>query len=179
MVCDRCVMAVKQALLNNGLTPKKVELGKATVEGSVNATQLSDLNDNLKKLGFELLDDRNQRIIEQIKNTIIKLVHYNDSKTTVNLSTYLQTTLRQDYSALSKLFSEYTSKTIEKYFIEQRIERVKELITYNELSLSQIALKMGYSSVAYLSGQFKNVTGMTPTQFKKLQGSKRKSLDHI
>lgn len=179
MVCDRCIMAVEQTLRNNGLEPLEVELGKARVEGNISTEQRDKLRSDLKNIGFELLDDKKLRTIEQIKTAIIQLVHYQDNKSQVNLSTYLQDKLHQDYSSLSKLFSEYAAKTIERYYMEQRIERVKELITYNELSLSQIALKMNYSSVAYLSSQFKSITGMTPTQFKKIQGNKRKSLDEI
>lgn len=179
MVCDRCIMAVNQTLKNNGLKPIEVELGKACVDGDLSSEQREKLRKELKDIGFELLDDKKLRTIEQIKTAIIQLVHYNDNKSQVNLSTYLQDKLHQDYSTLSKLFSEFAAKTIERYYMEQRIERVKELITYNELSLSQIALKMNYSSVAYLSSQFKSITGMTPTQFKKLQGNKRKNLDEI
>lgn len=179
MVCDRCIMAVRQTLKNNGLKPVNIELGKAEVDGNISTEQRKKLNEELQNIGFELLDDKKLRIIEGIKTSVIQLVHYNDSKTAVNLSTYLQDKLHQDYSSLSKLFSEFTSKTIERYYIEQRIERVKELITYNELTISQIAIKMNYSSVAYLSSQFKNITGMTPTEFKQLQGNKRKSLDMI
>lgn len=179
MVCDRCVMAVNQTLRNNGLKPLEVELGKALVEGTIPPEKKEKLRSDLQGIGFELLDDKKLRTIEQIKTTIIRLVHYNDSNSPTTLSSYLQDELHQDYSALSKLFSEYASKTIEHYYMEQRIERVKELITYNELSLSQIAFKMNYSSVAYLSSQFKSVTGMTPTQFKNLQGSKRKTLNEI
>lgn len=179
MVCDRCVMAVDQTLRSLGLVPIEVELGKACVEGDVGKDERESVGKRLHDIGFELLDDRRQQTIEQIKTAIIQLVHYKDNNTNVNLSTYLQDKLHQDYSALSKLFSEYASKTIERYYMEQRVERVKELITYNELTLSEIALKMNYSSVAYLSSQFKSITGLTPTQFKRLQGNKRKSIDKI
>lgn len=179
MVCDRCVMAVEKTLKDNGLTPLEVELGKATVDGKPTAEKLQQIRESLQAIGFELLDDKKQKTIEKIKTSIIQLIHYNDSQSLVNLSDYLQDKLHQDYSALSKLFSEYSSKTIERYYIEQRIERVKELLTYGELSLTQIALKMNYSSVAYLSSQFKSVTGMSPSQFKRLQTNTRKSLDKI
>lgn len=179
MVCDRCVMAVEKTLKDNGLVPLEVELGKATVEEDVSAEKIQKIRKNLQDIGFELLDDKKQKTIEKIKTAIIQLIHYNDSHTPVNLSDYLQDKLHQDYSALSKLFSEFSSKTIERYYIEQRIERVKELLTYGELSLTQIAMKMNYSSVAYLSSQFKSVTGMSPSQFKRLQTNTRKSLDKI
>lgn len=179
MVCDRCIMAVRKALTDNGVTPVNVELGKAYVEGEISDEKKLKLKDDLQALGFELLDDRRHQTIEKIKTAIIKLVHYKDSHSQVNLSDYLQQELHQDYSSLSKLFSEYSSMTIERYYIEQRIERVKELLTYGELSLTQIAFKMNYSSVAYLSSQFKSVTGMSPSKFKQMQGISRKSLDKI
>lgn len=179
MVCDRCVMAVDKTLRDNGLVPLEVELGKATVDGAISTKKINKLREDLQQIGFELLDDKKQKTIEKIKTAIIQLIHYNDSHSPVNLSNYLQDKLHQDYSSLSKLFSEYSSKTIERYYIEQRIERVKELLTYGELSLTQIALKMNYSSVAYLSSQFKSVTGMSPSQFKRLQTNTRRSLDKI
>lgn len=179
MVCDRCIMAVSQTLKQIGLTVNKVELGKAEVEESLSKDKKEQLQKQLQIIGFELLDDRRHQTIEKIKTAIIELVHYKNNQSQFNLSDYLQDKLHQDYSSLSKLFSEYTSKTIERYYIEQRIEKVKELLTYGELSLTQIAIKMNYSSTAYLSGQFKSVTGMSPTQFKRLQNGSRKSLDKI
>lgn len=179
MVCDRCIMAVHKTIEEVGLKPIDVRLGSATVEGAIDDSQRQELRKKLQSIGFELLDDQRQRTIEQIRTAIIQLVHYNDNNSPANLSSYLSEKLGQDYSALSKLFSEYASKTIERYYMEMRIERVKELLTYDELTLSQIALKLNYSSTAYLSSQFKAVTGMTPSQFKKLQGDKRRKLDEI
>ena len=179
MVCDRCIMAVDKTLRDEGLTPFNVELGKAEVYEDVSDDKREKIRKDLKNIGFELLDDKKHQIIERIRTAIIQLVHYNDNYSQVNLSDYLQDKLHQDYSSLSKLFSEYSSKTIERYYIEQRIERVKELLTYGELSLTQIALKMNYSSVAYLSSQFKSVTGMSPSKFKKIQENTRKGLDKI
>lgn len=179
MVCDRCKMAVDKTLRDVGLRPLAVDLGVARVDGEMDAEQLQRLREALEALGFELLDDRRHQTIEQVKAAIIKLVHYKDNRTALNLSDFLQQELRQDYSALSKLFSEYTSMTVERYYIEQRIERVKELLTYNEMTLTEIALLMNYSSVAYLSNQFKAVTGMTPSQFRGLRRQSRKELDAI
>ncbi len=179
MVCDRCIMAVDKTLRKLGLDPVDVRLGSADINGSLSDEQREQLKNGLQAIGFELLDDQNKRTIELIKKAIIELVHYNDNYSTVNISDFISDKLRQDYSSLSKLFSEYASKTIERYYMEIRIERVKELLTYRELTLSQIALKLNYSSVAYLSSQFKAVTGMTTSQFKKLQGDKRKKLDEI
>ena len=179
MVCDRCKMAVSQTLQQVGLHPQKVELGEVSVEEDPSSTQLSTLRVALKELGFELLDDRRQQTIDHIKSALIRLVHYHDNQSSTNLSDYLSSELRQDYSALSKLFSEVEGKTIERYYIELRIERAKEFIRYDELTLTQIALRMNYSSVAYLSSQFKSVTGMTPSQFKSMKGNLRTPLDKL
>ena len=179
MVCDRCKMAVSQTLQQVGLHPKKVELGEVSIEEDPSSVQLSTLRTALKELGFELLDDRRQQTIDHIKSALIRLVHYHDNQSSTNLSDYLSSELRQDYSALSKLFSEVEGKTIERYYIELRIERVKEFIRYDELTLTQIALRMNYSSVAYLSSQFKSVTGMTPSQFKSMKDNLRTSLDKL
>lgn len=180
MVCDRCKMAVDHTLRNEGLHPTNVDLGEVNIEeDALNKEQRERLRNELEQLGFELLDDKRQQTINKIKNAIIQLVHYRDNNSTLNLSDYLSSELHQDYSALSKLFSEVEGKTIERYYIEQRVERVKELIKYDELSLTQIAWKMNYSSTAYLSSQFKGVTGMTPTQFKNLKENTRKALDKI
>ena len=179
MVCDRCKMAVSQTLQQVGLHPKKVELGEVSIEEDPSSVQLSTLRTALKELGFELLDDRRQQTIDHIKSALIRLVHYHDNQSSTNLSDYLSSELRQDYSALSKLFSEVEGKTIERYYIELRIERVKEFICYDELTLTQIALRMNYSSVAYLSSQFKSVTGMTPSQFKSMKGNLRTPLDKL
>lgn len=179
MVCDRCKMAVSQTLQQVGLHPQKVELGEVSIEEDPSSVQLSTLRTALKELGFELLDDRRQQTIDHIKSALIRLVHYHDNQSSTNLSDYLSSELRQDYSALSKLFSEVEGKTIERYYIELRIERVKEFICYDELTLTQIALRMNYSSVAYLSSQFKSVTGMTPSQFKSMKGNLRTPLDKL
>lgn len=179
MVCDRCKMAVDRTLRYNGLHPLNVELGEVKVEEDVADDKRQVIRADLEKLGFELLDDKRQQTIDKIRGAIIRLVHYRDNNSQLNLSDYLSSELHQDYSALSKLFSEVEGKTIERYFIEQRIERVKELIKYDELSLTQIAMKMNYSSTAYLSSQFKSVTGMTPTQFKTLKQNTRRSIDKI
>ncbi len=179
MVCDRCKMAVDRTLQDEGLHPMSVELGKVVLKEEITTGQRELLKEKLEALGFELLDDRRHQIVEQIKAAIIQLVHYRDNNTPLNLSVFLQDKLHQDYSSLSKLFSESTSTTIERYHIEQRIERVKELLTYNEMTLTEIALQMNYSSVAYLSAQFKSVTGMTPSQFKSLRKNMRRELDKI
>lgn len=179
MVCDRCRMSVEQALRDNGLHPVNVQLGVAQVEGTVSAEQRTQLADALQSLGFELLSDRRQQVVEQIRAAVIQLVHYRDNLSATNLSDYLQQELHTEYSSLSKLFSEVTGMTIERYYIEQRIERVKELLTYGELTLTQIAFQLHYSSVAYLSSQFKMVTGITPSAYKSLLHKDRRPLDQI
>ena len=179
MVCDRCKMAVEQVLKDVGLTPERIDLGEVWVSDVPTEAQLAQLKTRLEALGFELLDDQRQQMIERMKTAIIALVRHHQGNKTLNLSVYLSQLLHRDYSALSKLFSEVTGLTIERYFIMQRIERVKELIRYDELTLTEIAYQMNYSSVAHLSSQFRSVTGMTPTQFRFMKTAQRANLDEV
>lgn len=179
MVCDRCIMAVERTLHELDLTPVSLELGKVVVENELDADKKESLREALTALGFELLDNRRHQTVENIKNCIIRFVRSQGCPLPQNLSSFLVQELHQDYSSLSKLFSDIEGRTIERYYIEQRIERVKELINDDELTLTQIALKMNYSSLAYLSNQFRNVTGITPSQFKTHTGNTRKALDKI
>lgn len=179
MVCDRCKMAVEHELRNLGLTPIKVELGVVCVKEEVDSECRTKIRAGLEALGFELLEDRQQQTVDRIKSLIIELVHYRNNKSGTNLSAYLSEQLGSDYSALSNLFSENTGMTIEKFFILQKTERIKELLFYGEMSLSEIADMMNYSSVAYLSTQFKNITGMTPSQFKALKEKNLTQLDKL
>ena len=179
MVCDRCKMAVEQVLKDVGLTPERIDLGEVWVSDVPTEAQLAQLKTRLEALGFELLDDQRQQMIERMKTAIIALVHHHQGNKTLNLSVYLSQLLHRDYSALSKLFSEVTGLTIERYFIMQRIERVKELIRYDELTLTEIAYQMNYSSVAHLSSQFRSATGMTPTQFRFMKTAQRANLDEV
>jgi len=179
MVCSRCKMMVKTELEKAGLQPVTVDLGEVEVKDAPDASQLKQLESSLNELGFELIDDQKSRLIEQIKTLIIEHVHYNETQSPLKLSALLTAKLNYDYGYLSNLFSAVEGTTIEKYYIAQRIEKVKELLVYNELSLSEIAFQLGYSSVAYLSSQFKQVTGMTPSAFKALQGNKRRNLEDI
>ena len=179
MVCNRCKMAVQTELDKAGIEPLNMELGEITLKEAPTALQLEGLAKELKDLGFEMIDNQKSRLIEQIKTQIIKLVHYTDTATPLKLSTILADQLNHDYSYLSNLFSAVEGTTIEKYYIAQKIEKVKELLIYNELSLSEISYQLGYSSVAYLSAQFKQVTGMTPSTFKTLQSHGRKNLDDL
>ena len=179
MVCDRCKMAVEQVLKDVGLMPERIDLGEVWVSDVPTEAQLAQLKTRLEALGFELLDDQRQQMIERMKTAIIALVHHHQGNKTLNLSVYLSQLLHRDYSALSKLFSEVTGVTIERYFIMQRIERVKELIRYDELTLTEIAYQMNYSSVGHLSSQFRSVTGMTPTQFRFMKTAQRVNLDEV
>ena len=167
MVCSRCILVVRQLLEGLGHTLISVELGKVEVEGIPTKSQLAEVDKSLQKVGFELLDDKRSQTVERIKTLLIELVQA-DELSKLKLSEYLGKTLAQDYSALSRLFTESQGTTIEQYYIHQRIERAKELLVYNELSLSQIAHQLHYSSVAHLSRQFKQITGLTPSQFKKI-----------
>ena len=179
MVCNRCNMAVRNELENQGFNIISVELGEAEISNDLNKEQLESLDSSLKKLGFELIGDKKSRIIEQIKNEIVYLVHHSGEILNTNLSFWLADKLHYDYTYLSNLFSEVEGTTIEKYFIAQRIEKVKELLVYDELSLAQIADMLGYSSPAYLSSQFKKVTGLTPTFYKSVKETKRKKIDEL
>ena len=184
-------MVVQAELEKAGLHPLTVELGEVEVGVSPTKEQLGVLDGNLRKLGFELIDDKKSRIIEKIKTGIIKLVQgaaeFGAGKQgaagraigTVNLSDYLAEKLHYEYTYLSNLFSGVEGTTIEKYFIAQKIEKVKELLVYDELTLSEIADQLGYSSVAALSTQFKKVTGLTPTYFKSLKDHKRRNIEDL
>lgn len=177
MVCNRCKMVVRATLERLGLHPVRVELGEVVLrESDISALQ-QQLQAELQAIGFELLEDKSAKTVEKIKNLITELVHQQDNRLAITLSTYLQRELRQDYSALSSLFSEVEGITIEKYYIHQKIEKVKELLVYDELTLSEIAFRLNYSSSANLSNQFKKVTGLTPSHFKQLGAERRKPLD--
>ena len=172
-------MVVAAQLENLGLQPISVELGEVEIEKDLSKDELSQLDTSLKSVGFELIDNKKSQTIEKIKNAIVTLVHHSDNNLKTNLSGFITSQIHQDYNYLSNLFSEVEGTTIEKYFIAQRIERVKELIVYDELSLSEIADQLGYSSVAYLSNQFKKVTGFTPSYFKSLKEHKRRNIEEL
>lgn len=180
MVCHRCKMAVETTLQQLQLHPVSVALGEVVIEEkSLTANKTEALKATLSELGFELMDDKKSKLMEQIKNFIITSVHYNDEPSNINFSQLLAKHAGHDYSYLSKLFSEVEGITIEQYLIRQKIEKVKELLLYDEMPLSQIAFKLGYSSTAHLSAQFKKTTGFTPTQFKQMGAHSRRSLDDI
>ena len=167
MVCNRCIMVVREEFKQAGLQPIDVSLGEVELLKEPSATAMEKISTRLKQLGFEILDDTKKKIIEKIKKVIIEQVHYNKGDDRINLSQLLSSSLHKDYSYLSNLFSEVEGTTIEKFFINQKIEKAKELLVYDELSLSEIAFQLGYSSVAHLSSQFKKVTGLTPSYFKQ------------
>ncbi|WP_417890260.1 helix-turn-helix domain-containing protein [Xanthomarina gelatinilytica] len=179
MVCNRCIMAVKSELDKLGIEPIDVQLGEVTLEKDLTAQEKEKFSKALVSLGFEMIDDKKSRLIEQIKTIIIDLVHHQDNGTKTNLSDVLSSKLFHDYNYLSNLFSKVEGTTIEKYFIAQKIEKVKELLVYDELSLSEIAFRLNYSSVAYLSNQFKKVTGLSPSHFKNIREDRRKPLDEV
>lgn len=179
MVCNRCVMVVQNELEKLGISFVSIKLGEVTLENDLSIKEKEVLEQNLMAIGFRLIDSKKKQVIEQIKNLIIDLVHYQDTSLKHNLSELLSKELQFDYNYLSNLFSEEENTTIEKYFIAQKIEKVKELLAYDELSLSEIAQRLNYSSVAYLSNQFKKVTGLTPNHFKNLKEEKRKPLDNL
>ena len=180
MVCPRCSKVVKEELDKLGYKTTIERLGLARVEYSENLFNMKEISKILEQNGFELLVDKNAEIIDNIKTLIIDLIYQNRlEEMHTNLSDYLIQKLNHDYSFLSTLFSSVESITIEKYFILQKIERVKEQLIYAELTLSEIAYQLGYSNVQYLSNQFKKVTGMSPSQFKSLRGRARNSIDTI
>lgn len=179
MVCNRCITAVKLELEKLHLEAASVLLGEVSLVKEPTENQLLQFKKNLSALGFEVLDDSRKKMIEKIKNIIVEQVHHTAINEKYNFSVVLSKQLNKDYSYLSGLFSEVEGITIEKYFINQKIEKVKELIIYDELNLSEIAFTLGYSSVAHLSAQFKKVTGFTPTHFKTMGGKQRIPLDNV
>jgi AraC-like DNA-binding protein len=179
MVCNRCKMVVRAELEGLGYAPQSVELGEVTLDREISEAEKGKIDNRLHELGFSLIDDKKSLLIERIKTLIVELVHHQNSELKTNLSEYLSSRLHHDYSYMTNLFSEVEGTTIEKYFIAQKIERVKELLVYDEMTLSEIAFQLNYSSVAHLSNQFKKVTGLTPSHFKQIRLEKRKSLDEV
>lgn len=172
-------MVIQSELNKLSFNVINIKLGEVTLEKEPTPEERKNLNEVLISLGFQIIDDKKGSTIEKIKNIIIEMIHYQDSNVKTNLSDVLSSRLHHDYNYLSNLFSEVEGTTIEKYFIAQKVERVKELLVYDELSLSEIAFQLNYSSVAYLSNQFKKVTGLTPSHFKQIREDKRKPLDEV
>ena len=179
MVCNRCVMVVSEIFQRNNIPNPQIQLGKVTTEHSVPDEKLGQIERQLNDAGFEIINDAKSRLIEQIKKIAIDFVYGHPAELKINFSDYLSEKLHLEYSHISSLFSSVEGTTIEKYLINLKIERVKELLVYDEKNLSEIADEMGYSSVAHLSGQFKKVTGLTPSYFKTLREQKRQPIDQI
>ncbi len=179
MVCNRCIMVVSGIFREAGFPGATVQMGKVSVNGTVPDEILASIASKLNTVGFEIINDAKSRLIEQIKKLTIDFVYQKPEELNVNFSEFLSGKLNLDYNYLSTLFSSVEGTTIEKHLINLKIERVKELLVYDEKSLSEIAWEMGYSSVAHLSGQFKKVTGFTPSFFKKLAEQNRKSIDQL
>ena len=179
MVSNRCKMAVKEELKKLGLHYIVVELGEVDIMETISNEQREELKAGLIDSGLELMDDRRAVLIEKIKTVIIDMVHHSDEMIKTNFSDYLSEKLKHDYTYLANLFSEIQGITIEHFIINHKIERIKELIIYDELNITEIAWKMNYSSVAHLSNQFKKVTGLSPTHFKQLKDKRRSQIEDI
>lgn len=179
MVCNRCIMAIENEAQQLNWEIHELKLGQLTLSKNVDDEAIKKFTERIVSIGFGLIDDKKLQIIEKIKNSIIELVHHQNDILKTNLSDFLSNKIDYDYPFLSNLFSEMEGITIEKYFIKQKIEKVKELLVYDELSLSEIAFQLNYSSVAYLSNQFKKITGLTPSQFKNSKKNQRKAIDSL
>ena len=180
MVCDRCIKVVNDELSGLGYTIKKLELGEVSLKEELDKNDLVKISQVLADNGFELIDDRKSKLINRIKTMIIEFIHYDrEMPEHMNLSDFLAKEIGHDYSYLSNLFSSVEGLTIEKYLIHQKIEKVKELLVYDELSLNEISYQLNYSSVQHLSNQFKKITGLTPSHFKKIKINKRNPLDKV
>ncbi len=179
MVSTRCKMAVKEELKKLGLHFIVVELGEVDIMERITADQRELLKNGLLNSGLELMDDKRSVLIERVKNVIIEMVHHSEEVIKINFSHYLSEKLAHDYTYLANLFSEVQGTTIEQFIISHKIERIKELIIYGELNITEIAWKMNYSSVSHLSNQFKKVTGLTPSHFKKLKDKRRSPIEEI
>ena len=179
MVSNRCKMAVKEELKKLGLHFIIVDLGEVEIMENISAEQREQLKIALLNSGLELMDDKRAVLIEKIKNVIIEMVHHSDEIIKINFSDYLSEKLNHDYTYLANLFSEVQGTTIEQFIISHKIERIKELIIYDELNITEIAWKMNYSSVAHLSNQFKKVTGLSPSHFKQLKDKRRSPIEEI
>ena len=179
MVCQRCIMTVENALKDLNIPFSKVTLGEADIAVSLTKEQLNAVEKELRKTGFELIENRVNKIIEDIKKAAMEYLEMGMDSQNLKLSAFITKKIPYDYSYLSNLFSSVEGKTIEQFFILQRVEKVKELLVYDQLSLTEISYQTGFSSVHHLSSQFKKITGLTPSYFKKIGAAKRKSLDKL
>ena len=179
MVCDRCVRTVASVLNKLNITYLQVLLGEVRIEKKLTAGQKTELRDQLQREGFELIDEPRSKLIEKVKQLIRSLIQNDEIDEKLVLSKIITRNLHHDYSYISNLFSSVEGQTIERYYIAQKIEKAKELLAYNELTLSEIAWKLGYSSVQHLSNQFKKVTGLTPSHFKSIGSVRRLPIDKV
>src|ERR1035437_6946903 len=179
MVSNRCKMAVKEELKKLGLHFTPVDLGEVEIMENITLEQREQLKTALHNSGLELMDDKRAVLIEKIKNVIVEMVHHTDEMIKTNFSDFLSEKLNHDYTYMANLFSEVQGTTIEQFIISHKIERIKELIIYGELNVTEIAWKMNYSSVAHLSNQFKKVKGLTPSHFKQLKDKRRSPIEDI
>lgn len=179
MVSVRCKIAVREVFKNLGLKLTHIELGEVEITEIISEARMNALKISLLTIGFELIEDKRSVLIERIKNIVIEMVHHSDSVLKVNFSDYLSEKLKYDYTYMANVFSEVQGISIEQFIISHKVERIKEYIIYDELNMTEIAIKMNYSSVAHLSGQFKKVTGLTPTYFKKLKLRRLEPIENI
>jgi AraC family transcriptional regulator len=181
MVCHRCIMAVEKTLESSSIPFEQVTIGEVLLKDKLSSDKTGILKDKLAVIGLELIDNRMSGLIEKIKNLVIKKARneVDEKDQQLKLSNYLAARLHHEYTYLSSIFSSIEGRTIENYFIEQRIEKVKELLVYNEMTLSEISYQLDYSSVAHLSNQFKKVTGLTPSHFRQIGNNRRKLLDEV
>lgn len=179
MVSQRCKLKVKDELDRIGIRYTALNLGVVDILEELTTENHKQLNENLLKSGLELLDDKKTILVERIKNSITEMIHYSDELPKVNYSEYISEKLAYDYTYLSNIFSDMTGITIQQFIIHNKIEKVKELLLYEELNLSEISYKLHYSSVAHLSNQFRKVTGLNPSSFKKLKSQRSNNLEHL
>lgn len=179
MVCNRCILVVSEIFQEAAIKNASVQMGKVSTSEELPEAKLKDIEEQLNRVGFELINDSKSRLIEQIKKLTIDYVYFHSGDSKINFSDFLIGEMNLDYNYLSSLFSSIEGTTIEKHLINLKIERVKELLVYDEKTLSEIAWELGYSSVAHLSGQFRKVTGFTPSYFKQLKEQKRNSIDKV
>lgn len=179
MACLSCKVVVKEALEELKIEPVKVELGEIETRKELSNNEMQQLNNKIKKVGLELLENKQGMIIEKIRKVVVDYVYHTEEKIITNFSDYLSEKLNYNYTYLANLFSEVEASTIEQYVIAMKIERIKELIMFEDMTLTEISYKLHYSSVAHLSSQFKKVTGLTPTHFKQLKNKRRIAIQNL
>lgn len=179
MVCHRCIYAVQQIFEHHNITISQIKLGEVHTKENLAHTTLLTIEQHLNKIGFEIIEDQSLQLVEQIKIALIQEISQENIAEDFSLSRFISSHFHRDYSALSKLFSQIENTTLEHFFIAQKIEKAKELLIYNQLTLTEISIKLGYKTVQHLSSQFKNSTGFSPTEFKKLKSHNRLALDKI